>query len=346
MKNWARILIILALIAIVAGTVTYTAMDHGTSTQSKAPDYSQSENWLFADTEGTHEVDLFYLYPTVAKHADYPDGSSDIDDQMRKDAANIFNSTGRAFAGYTNVYAPLYRQNAMVVSEDIDPSDYDDIYQTVKNTLGHEDVINAIDYYFKHFNNGRPYILAGHSQGSCQILCILEDYMKDHPEEYSRMIAAYAVGEGVSQSYLDKNTHIKFATSASDTGVLISWNTEGPAKSGGYLKSFLIPEDCVVINPITWGRDTGYASADMNKGEYVDLGDGKYTTLAGQNDAQINADRGSITCTTIDDYIPNGVMGDVSLHMYDYKAYFKDITDNGYERVSAYIGYGPTVNSS
>ena len=28
------------------------------------------------------------------------------------------------------------------------------------------DVFAAFDYYIKHYNNGRPFILAGHSQGS------------------------------------------------------------------------------------------------------------------------------------------------------------------------------------
>ena len=28
------------------------------------------------------------------------------------------------------------------------------------------DVFAALDYYFENYNHGRPYILAGHSQGS------------------------------------------------------------------------------------------------------------------------------------------------------------------------------------
>ena len=52
--------------------------------------------------------------------------------------------------------------------------------------------------------------------------------MKDHPEVYSRMIAAYVIGNPVTQASLDNNPHLKFATGPDDTGVIISYNTEAP----------------------------------------------------------------------------------------------------------------------
>ena len=30
------------------------------------------------------------------------------------------------------------------------------------------DITAALDYYFKNFNNGRPFIIAGHSQGAAR----------------------------------------------------------------------------------------------------------------------------------------------------------------------------------
>ena len=79
------------------------------------------------------------------------------------------------------------------------------------------DVLAAFDYYIKHYNNGRPFILAAHSQGSNILINLLAGYMKDHPDVYSRMIAAYVIGYPVTAQYLADNPHLKFATGAALT---------------------------------------------------------------------------------------------------------------------------------
>ena len=53
------------------------------------------------------------------------------------------------------------------------------------------DAIAAFDYYIKHYNKGRRFILAGHSQGSNVMINLLAEYMKKNPKVYKRMIAAY-----------------------------------------------------------------------------------------------------------------------------------------------------------
>jgi hypothetical protein len=64
------------------------------------------------------------------------------------------------------------------------------------------DIIAAFDYYIKNLNDGRPFILAGHSQGSIMILEILASYMKANPEVYRRMIAAYAIGDPLGKNIM------------------------------------------------------------------------------------------------------------------------------------------------
>lgn len=94
------------------------------------------------------------------------------------------------------------------------------------------DVFAAFKYYLKHYNHGRPYILVGHSQGSDVLRYLLSDYMKTHPRVYSRMVAAYIVGQSITPRYLADNPHLKFARGAGDTGVIVSWNTEAPGFDG------------------------------------------------------------------------------------------------------------------
>jgi len=94
--------------------------------------------------------------------------------------------------------------------------------------IPYKDVTAALDYYFENYNAGRPFIIASHSQGSAINRVILKNYFKDHCEYYERMIAAYSVGYSITKEDLENSPHLKFATGESDTGVVISWNTEGP----------------------------------------------------------------------------------------------------------------------
>lgn len=40
---------------------------------------------------------------------------------------------------------------------------------------------------------------------------ILDEYMDCHPEEYSRMIAAYVIGFSVTRRFMSANPHLRFA---------------------------------------------------------------------------------------------------------------------------------------
>ncbi len=88
--------------------------------------------------------------------------------------------------------------------------------------------------------------------------------MKDHPEVYRRMIAAYVIGNPVTQAYLDNNPHLKFATSPDDTGVIISYNTEAPVVNG--TNPVLYGLVGLVINPINWKTDETYADKSEGLG--------------------------------------------------------------------------------
>ena len=39
--------------------------------------------------------------------------------------------------------------------------------------MPYDDITAALDYYFENYNGGRPFIIAGHSQGSAMVLLLL-----------------------------------------------------------------------------------------------------------------------------------------------------------------------------
>lgn len=301
-----------------------------------ATDYSNPENWLVLTTNPTHEVDAFYLYPTSVP-ADCQTLVGPIDEGMKHRAMGNYLQGPEAFASFTNMYAPYYRQISgvgILQSKDADALtklDYDNEPRT--------DVYAALDYYFEHYNNGRPFVLASHSQGTSMMKIVLSEYMKKHPEYMERMVAAYLVGYNISQKWLDDNG-LKFAEGETDTGVILSWHVEGP---GGTMFSLPLSGGALSINPLNWKRDATPASIEENKGSvFVNTETNERQFVDGIADATLDLDRGVVVVTTTDQYIPtNPVFGDKSFHLDEWLFYYQNIKENCWKRISAYLGHEP-----
>jgi len=292
-------------------------------------DYSNKANWMYMETNTKKEVDLLYFYPTATY--DSPDGSGIgiINDKNKKQAKDAFAHSGAAFSSYTNVYAPYYRQVAATKIADI--KDIQGLKEFLKNSQAKKDVFDSLDYYFNNLNNGRPFIISSHSQGSFIMQLAFEEYFSKHPKYLDRMVAAYIVGIPISNKWLKQN-HLKFAKKETDTGVIITWNTEGPnAKGGSNIKQ-------MVINPINWKRNETPASVEENKGS---LNYQTFKVEKGFADATINKKRGTVICTTNKNYIKPlaFIFGDTNLHFYDYTFYYENIKENGLKRIEAYLGH-------
>jgi hypothetical protein len=208
------------------------------------------------------------------------------------------------------------------------------------------DVFAAFDYYIQNYNNGRPFILVGHSQGSNELVYLLSDYMKTNPKVYARMIAAYVIGYSITSDYLAKNPHLKFAEGPDDIGVTTPHNTEVPALGGINPVTML---GGIAINPITWTRTEKLATAEENVGSIllnsdgsVVLGqDGKYAIVKNLADAQINLARGVIICSTCDVEIfcqGNAIMPKGVFHSFDIPFYYYNLKENAKNRGKIFLG--------
>lgn len=277
-------------------------------------DYSNHDNWMFLPEDTSKSVDTIYLYPSAyGINGEVDEDIADIDDvNMRLMAIYYASSQASIFEESTNLYAPYYRQltvNSLVdmIEESPESLQY----------IASQDIYNMLDYYFENCNEGRPFILAGHSQGSVWLTVVLENYMKEHPEYYERMVAAYVIGYSVTEEYLDRNPHLKFAEGAEDTGVIISYNTEGPGNSEAY--NCVVKEGAISINPLSWKLDDAYVTN-------------------GVVDAKIDTDRGVVICTSMENTQEMKValaeyFGEESLHLYDYSLYSTELQKNVADRI-------------
>lgn len=316
-----------------------------------AYDYSDPEMWMYKETSAKHKVDLVYFYPSVVETPTKFNAVAEVGKLMKASAHYALAETGAAFGTYTNIFAPYYTQlptspNMLAVAQYVRKYGIEwqpewKYKEMLTYTEIRTDIYAALDYYFHYCNNGRPFIMAGHSQGSAVCQIVLEEYMRVHPEYLSRMIATYSIGFSVTRSYLQKNSHIKYVDGETDTGVLVSWTTEGPdATTGGVVSE----EDSVCINPLNWKKDDTKAEVSENKGMLVPVHWlHSWKVVDGIADAQINTSRGVVVCSTAKEkgyeYEANvAVTGDGSYHTYDYAFYFKNIQINGAKRIGAYLG--------
>ena len=293
-------------------------------------DYSKKDNWLRYPDNIEYDVDIIYFYPTAYMPSS-PDERCTIEDEGMRAGANVaYSQQATAFEGLGHMVAPFYRQlDAMSL---IGLSQKDMAVREMGEPMA--DCFAALDHYFRECNNGRPFILAGHSQGSMMIMLILSIYMRENPQYYSKMIAAYMIGNAATKDWLSLNDHIRMAESADDIGVVISWNTEGTGNIGKY--NMVVPEGSICINPINWRTDDTYADVSENRGSlHVDK-NGRTGLIPGIADARVDVERGSVIVTTVDPSLAVpavDLFGPESYHNNDYGFFYQNIRENAELRI-------------
>lgn len=321
---------------ILMGLVSFifAACESDSSNSSPiATDYSQAAHWLSIPAV-TEKVDIFYLYPTAwtSSDPDNPHVCAIDEPTMLTQAPEAFARQATAFETVGNIYAPFYRQD--------NGSSIDRL--NVIAGIPTLDAIAAFDYYIKHFNNNRPYISVGHSQGATVLSNLLSAYMKDHPDVYSRMIAAYVIGNPVTAAYLADNPHLKFATGPDDTGVIISYNTEMPVVDG--TNPVLYGMVGRVINPVNWKTDDTYADKSESQGSFMPIPPSfTFGFVPQYADAQIDIAKGVLICSTVSKILVDAVdaaagFPDGVCHSLDIPLYYYDLRANAQNRVNKFLG--------
>ncbi|MBK9794553.1 MAG: DUF3089 domain-containing protein [Sphingobacteriales bacterium] len=296
--------------------------------QPAAPDYSNPKYWsalpfrkdaadLIPKTEkwindSLKEVDVFYIYPTLyAKgttwNADLANKKLNkrLDNLPVKYQASVFNQAGR-------VYAPRYRQ-AIIDS-------YFDTTGSGQKALdfAYEDVKSAFEYYLKHYNNGRPIIIASHSQGTTHSRRLLKDFF-DTPEMKAKLVCAYVVGYEINKDNYQILTPCK---DAAETNCYVTWST---FKDGFQYKDKLHYFGDVCVNPVSWKMDTVKATSqggillNVNRKK-------KFTTEVHISDAHLLVNT-NLTFMRKKDI----------LHLVDFNLFWFDVRKNATLRVTEYL---------
>ena len=331
-----KLFIILAVVAMVFVSCKKEKNDNPTA---QAIDYSLYDSWLQIP-EITKDVDAFYIYSTAYIESSFEEGAPDYasidNNEMIEGATLEYITNASVFEESCNVFVPWYRQAGMRYAGEIS-NQYGSLDPALAG-LSYTDMKAALDYYFECCNNGRPFIIAGHSQGSAMVRYVLKNYFKEHPDYYQLMVAAYAIGYSITSDDLATNPHMLFATGETDAGVIISWNTEGPQNIEENAHNVVVLPGAISINPLNWKLDETYASAIENLGSLkFNEQTSEYEIMDLGVDAQINLARGVIvTNTTAPVTNMPDFFGPASFHEDDYTFFYNNIKDNVAKRVATY----------
>ena len=207
------------------------------------PDYSDSTQWYMNDRGG--QADLFYIISTETGDYTRSEGAlchyaDTYNDSVRGPLRGEMTGVDHLLSGNLNYYSPYYRQCSL-------QSYASDSLTQARMPLPTGDVRRAFNYYLEHLNQGRPFILAGYSQGAIILLELLKEI---DDSAINRMIAAYVIGATVSDDDA-RHPHIMAARRADDTGVTICYNSVRDA--GCALPHF--EDSAMAINPVNWRTD-------------------------------------------------------------------------------------------
>lgn len=168
------------------------------------------------------EADVFYIHPTTYfgkgnwnQPLSMQPATELVSEMVMPAQASVFNESCR-------IFAPRYRQATFYVFLK------DDENSSSALQLAYDDVVSAFKYYLKHHNHGRPFFIAGHSQGSLHAVRLLEEVIDSNQELRKRMVAAYPIG---FQLPMDKFTrtfkNIRPSAQPTDLQTIIAWDTYG-----------------------------------------------------------------------------------------------------------------------
>jgi hypothetical protein len=158
------------------------AIDH-TTTVVAADGTLTRETWA---VDPNAPIDCFYVYPTVSTdRTPYSDMTADPAE------INVVAQQAARFASKCRVYAPLYRQVTLAaltrgLGAGATPAPLD-------RGLGFDDVKEAWHYYLEHDNQGRGFVLIGHSQGSFVLAELMRQEIDGKPIQ-SRLVSAILSG--------------------------------------------------------------------------------------------------------------------------------------------------------
>ncbi len=268
------LLIFLMILASCASKYARLSKNYSFRTEPGPPNYALLDHWaahpwkwdpsdsVSASLRGEKRdtsIDVFFLHPTsLTKGKNI--GNAAMDDALINAKTDYTSMLYQAsvFNQHARIFSPRYRQAHLknFFSKDT-------LQSKLHFDTAYDDLRNAFMYYLKYWNNGRPFILAGHSQGALMAEKLYKEFIEGKPME-NKMIACYIVGWPIPKEFVSPD---KICQDSLDLNCLCSWRT---------LKNNFIPwylkkdhSNAYVTNPLSWTTSNQKMPRSANTGSLL-----------------------------------------------------------------------------
>jgi hypothetical protein len=282
--GWRLLLALAAFSALPGCGFSSPRAPFDARTAPSAPDYANPVAWLaFPGRDGLERsapkglppiveaeapADVFFIHPTTYRANNVWNAPWDASDDAAPLNPAVLLGQVSAFDGCCRFYAPRYRQATLTALSKSQPA----------VDLAYADVARAFRDFIVHHNNGRPFIIASHSQGTMHAVRLLQAEVLGTPLQH-RLVAAYLIGGYAPADFAEVGLPI--CDGPRQTGCIVSWNT---SKVGAGLARLVINNKtywwrgaeksagqapAICVNPLTWraqGPDQPPAAAAANPG--------------------------------------------------------------------------------
>lgn len=318
-------------LAIKTEVIDYSKLDYWAAHPNKNDPSDSVPAPLIADFISDTTTDVFFLHPTTyldnkllkepPSEISSPLWNADItNDALNSKTDNstilyqgsIFNKAGR-------IFAPRYRQANYYAYFTRDTLNARSAF-----AVAYRDIEQAFKYYLDHYNNGRPIIIASHSQGTTHAKLLLKQFFENKPL-MKQLVVAYLVGMPVEEQYFKA---IPVCEDSLQTGCFCSWRT----LKEGYFTDYIKKETSrvLVTNPLSWTTTTDAVGRYKNTG----------SILLNFNKIIPNSTGGRIYKNVLwvnkPQFFGNVLYRDKNYHIGDYNLFYLNVRNNAAARVKAF----------
>jgi hypothetical protein len=287
-------------------------------------------------------VDVFFIHPTTYLGNETWNARFDAEgftgQQLNETVlgyqTSIFNACCRMFA-------PRYRQ--ATISAFLRPGG--DSFKAYD--LAYSDVLRAFDHYIENENQGRPFILASHSQGSLHATRLIQERIIARPALRRRLVVAYVVGASLPETI--DYTGLPVCNGRRQTGCLVDWNSTSQLTPLALGRGLMVTwangkyqavglKRWLCVNPLSWDRiAVSPASANLGALPFAGLGEAIPPLRAGLTGARCS--RGRLVISIPEDKREgfSDVMTKLgSYHNLDYALFYDSVRRNALQRAEAF----------
>ena len=198
--------------------------------------------------------DCFYVYPTVSTAT-----TRNAPRRVAPEIVRVVRAQAALFQRVCRLYAPIYRQ---VTLPGLFSGGFSD---PQARALAQQDVVDAFHDYLVHDNDGRPFLLLGHSQGASSLTSLVQSEIDGDPALRSRLVSAMLLGGAVTlapgSSTQGSFQNVPPCRSRTQTGCVVAYNTyDGTPPESALFGRTVAGRTVVCVNPAD--PATGVGSLD------------------------------------------------------------------------------------